>query len=205
MCQDRTETFVKAAIFNLFLVKNKLKSLSCASTRKDSLPWFMKSKLINMIYNMSCRVRFCGRCQSDGVFAFFIKCQKIIPSNTVITRFMLSSKNAFHSHIRVSLSKWQKRSINRTRTLIIYITNHSIRVILWKHPLQWGKTVSLTAPKPHMLETDCASERICQSVLVMISSLKHASPSERPCFLLARVLMNNLSQALSGHSVTVAS
>lgn len=56
-----------------------------------------------------------------------------------------------------------------------------------------------------MVETDCVRERICQSVSVMISSLKHAFPSECACVLLARVWMNNLTQALSGHSVTAAS
>lgn len=56
-----------------------------------------------------------------------------------------------------------------------------------------------------MVETDCVRERICQSVSVMISSLKHSFPSECVCVLLARVWMNNLTQALSGHSVTAAS
>lgn len=67
------------------------------------------------------------------------------------------------------------------------------------------ETVSVTVQEAHMVETDCVRERICQSVSVMISSLKHAFPSECACVLLAHVWMNNLTQALSGHSVTAAS
>lgn len=82
----------------------------------------------------------------------------------------------------------------------------------WTAPLYSGntshsevETVSVTVQEAHMVETDCVRERICQSVSVMISSLKHAFPSECACVLLARVWMNNLTRALSGHSVTAAS